>query len=77
MDVLLIINECDSSWFVVAHVTFVLLVATVLCQLESFLFSLLFFVDLVGVWVCACARACVCAWGVGGARAGGDGPSKV
>ena len=55
MDVLLIINERDSSWFVVAHVTFVLLVATVLCQLESFLFSLFFFVDLVDV----------CVWGGG------------
>lgn len=48
---LLFINECHSSRFVVSHVAFVLLIATALRQLESFLFGLLFFVDLVDVCV--------------------------
>ena len=46
VDVLLIISVIHSAWVVVAHVTYVLLVVTVLCQLESFLCSFLFFVDL-------------------------------
>lgn len=46
----LFINECDSSWFIVSHKAFVLLVTTVLGHLYPLLFFLLFLVDLVDEW---------------------------